>query len=342
MQIFSNAEKQQVKKWLQAAFNAASSYNASRLSEKKLFEPLSLFDHFVRTHGDAPHTSKQEQEIIESSYPDHPAEMPVTVDGFLDLASAFYARLKNASSNVHMKSADSSAEFWATLENSGAVIQKSEKIFVKTDEQKLQPATSAQPRSYTIKTEPRLASLIEHLRNEGVNGKSIYIDNLVIIRGEVSKDMMRAHPYHIVQIPHLDMEIAICDQIGETTFVKKGTMGPVFWDSLTKDQLKARKEVNPLAQEKLDLKKIKASLLAHRLATGEWLKQETRGSDGKKGSYVLEHGPYAGKLRVCVLRAALSKGARGLPGGSSIGRLNDELKRELEQSPAPPTPEYSI
>jgi phospholipid N-methyltransferase len=353
MLVFTSEEKRQVRKWLQAAFTAAKDYDASARAEKKLFEPLSLFDHFARTRGDTPPTPASEQKIIEISYPDRPPDMPVTVDGFLDLTSVFYTRLKNA---------NSTPDFWTTLENSGAIIQKSEKIFVKTDEQSFQPAASGRHNSYTVKTEPRLAMLIEHLRNEGINGKSIYTDNLVITRGTVSKDMMRTHPYHIVQIPHLDMEVAVCDQIGETTFAKKGTVGPVFWDSLTKDQLKAREDVihvdrhndrqwwneiasflsghsDPKAEPinlkswikkpfKLDLELVKTSLLVHRLITGKWISQKTRGIDDKKSSYVLEYGPYATQLKVQNLEHALRAGGRGLPGGLSIAQLNKEISQE--------------
>src|SRR5690606_21285793 len=104
-------------------------------------------------------------------------------------------------------------------------IKDSEKVFVQTDKGSLNDPLALKRNEYQIRTEPRLAALITHLRNNGINGQSIYIDDLVITKGAVHKDMMRQHPYAIVQIPRLDAEIAVCDQIGETTFVKRGTVG---------------------------------------------------------------------------------------------------------------------
>ncbi|HBR68825.1 MAG TPA: hypothetical protein DEA55_05550, partial [Rhodospirillaceae bacterium] len=81
-------------------------------------------------------------------------------------------------------------------------------------------------------------------------------------------------------------------------------------------------------QDELDLDLIKQSLLVHRRATGTWLSCSTKAPDGKKSSYILEHGPYAGQISANNLNAALSTGTRGLPGGSSIAKLNAELSDE--------------
>jgi hypothetical protein len=62
-----------------------------------------------------------------------------------------------------------------------------------------------------------------------------------------------------------------------------------------------------------DLELIKQSIFAHRQATGEW---PTLSSD-------LLHGPYAGKQTWQGINGALSKGMRGLPGGSSVASLSE-------------------
>ncbi len=353
MSEFSKEGKDQVKQWLLDASQAAEHFDGSEGSEDKLFEPLSLFDDFIRAHDDDSMGSEREQKVAEISFPDHPINMPLTVDGFLDVASEFYDRLKDAGTS------QDTPDVWATLENAGAVIKQSDQVFVKTDEGQLQEGQSDNPTAYEVKTEPRLAMLIAHLRNDGVNGQSVYMDDLVIVQGRVDADMMREHPYNIVQIPRLDIEISVCDQVGETTFIKKGTVGSEFWDQLSKDQLKERDDVAHVDHHnydqwwreisefltgnsdinakkvnvqrwnnrapKLDLELVKQSLLAHRQETGEWL------SSGKKSEnkrYVLEYGAYAGLINVKALDSALTRGQRGLVGGSSVTKLNIEISDE--------------
>ncbi len=84
--------------------------------------------------------------------------------------------------------------------------------------------------------------------------------------------------------------------------------------------------INHMEQDDLDISLIKASLLAHRTAEGNWLSKTKKGLDGK--SFVLEHGPYAGQITVSALHTALNRGVRGLDGGSSIAQLNAELSAE--------------
>ena len=355
--MFSKEEKSQVKRLLVESFQAASDFDGSEQSEQKLFEPLYLFDDFVRAHSDdALPISQLEQEISKVSFPKHPINMPTTIDGFLDIAAEFYDRLKNSDTT------QSDSNVWMMLEEAGAIVKQSDQVFVKTDDGHIQEGRSNNPNSYKVSTEPRLAMLIAHLRNDGVNGQSIYMDDMVITQGRVDTNMMREHPYNIVQIPRLDMEVVVCDQIGETTFVKKGTVGSEFWDHLTKDQLKARDDVEninrhnddqwwheiseflsgnaePTARKvnvqawknrkpKLDIDLVKQSLLAHRLQTGEWLSNSKKLDDGAQGSYILQHGTYKGQLTVATLEGRLVKAVMGIPEKTSIAKLNEEISLE--------------
>ncbi len=353
MSGFSKEEKKQVQGWLLQSFEAASTFDGSEASEDKLYHPLSLFEDFVRAHNDGSLSEELELSVSQNTFPTHPVEMPETVDGFLDIATEFYERLKNTSPEF---------DVFEMIQNAGGIVTESDKVFVHTDDGKLQRGHVDNTQSYEIKTEPRLAILIEHLRNDGVNGQSIYMDDLVITQGKVSDEMMREHPYNIVQIPRINMEIAVCDQIGETTYVKKGTIGAEFWDHLSKDQLKEHEDVTNVDRHNdqqwwgeissflsgnaeptkrkvkveswskkkpnLDIILIKECLLAHREKTGEWLSSMKIGDDGKKGNYILEHGPYAKQITAVNLNASLVKELRGLRGKSSIAQLNEELSQE--------------
>jgi len=353
MSEFSREEKSRLKELLLASFEAATTYDGSEASENNLFSSLTLFEDFSRSLNEGSTSGEWEQKISEVAFPNHPVDMPTNVDGFLEVASSLYDRILNAKSDF---------DIWEALEGAGAVIKDSDSVFVKTDEGNIAETTSETPSSYEVRTEPRLAILVSHLRNDGVNGQSVYMDDLVITRGNVDKNMMRERPYNIVQIPRLNMEVAVCDQVGETTFVKRGAVGTEFWNYLTKDQLKARDDVfnvdrrsdeqwwseisgflmgnsKPTAKKvkvkswsnkkvNLDTELIKESLLTHIIETGEWLTGRKKGEDGKFGGYVLEYGAYAGKITAGALNANLVKGFRGLPGGSSIPKLNQEISIE--------------
>lgn len=346
MSEFSKEEKAKIRQWLSDSFQAVKSLDGSEVSEEKVYQPLSLFDAFVRSKTNDTPTTDDEQKFVQAAFPTHPEGMPETVDGFLDAIYDFYTAFKKASN---------SKDIWNTLQNSGAIVKDTDQVFVKTDQGQLQEAKTDNSNSYKVRTEPRLAMLISHLRNDGVNGQPIYMDDLVITKGKTDPDMMREHPYNIVQIPRLNMEIAVCDQIGETTFVKRGTVGPEFWDHMSKDQLKARDDVlnvdkhnedhwwkqisdflsgNAQQTDKkvnvqswsnkkpnLDMDLIDQSLLAHRLATGNWLTGHEKGEDGKRGNYVLEHGPYA-DLKISEINNALRRGSRSLTEKSSFPRRN--------------------
>ena len=346
MSDLSKEEKQQLKKWLSDSFQAIKHLDGSEVSEEKVYAPLSLFDDFVRAKIDGIPTINDEKEFVQAAYSEYPEDMPETVDGFLDSISDFYNSFKNASSPN---------EIWKTLQDSGAIIKDTDNVFVKTDNGQLHESKNKTPSKYAIKTEPRLAMLIAHLRNDGVNGTPVYMDDLVITKGKADPSIVRENPYNIVQIPRLNMEVAVCDQVGETTFVKAGTIGFEFWDHMSKDQLKERNDIlhvdknnkdqwwqdisgflsgNAELSEKkinvkswinkkpnLDIELIDESLLTHQRQTGDWLTASKVGRNGKKGGYVLEHGPYAGSLTVGNIDNVLRiDGLRGVRGKSSIAQ----------------------
>jgi hypothetical protein len=65
----------------------------------------------------------------------------------------------------------------------------------------------------------------------------IYSDDIVLIRGKVTDNMMRKESYVIVEIPKLNREILICDQVGEATFVIYGIQGRKHLALKSKDDL---------------------------------------------------------------------------------------------------------
>lgn len=347
-----------VKKWLTSAHLAAANFNGSRKTDEiGLIEPLALFEAFSQTQNteDKPR-NEIEQAISKMAFPNATGNMPQTIDDFLTEAGKFYDQLKDK------KRAQTTSNIKPIVEQAGGVFKQSNKVFIKTGEGHLAKPSTENPTAYEIKTEPRLAILLDHLRNEGVNGEKYYIDDLVINEGSVDPKTMRKLPYHIIQIPSINMEIALCEQVGQTTFVKKGTVGGEFWENMNKNELDARpdvllvdrhsdkqwwEEVSDFLAEKseatpkrvnvkkwgqkapnLDIDLVKKSLLAHRLATGDWLKSTMSIEGGKPGSYILEHGAYKGQIKTCTLKIALIRGRRNLPKEFSIPKLNEIIALE--------------
>lgn len=335
-------KKNTVRGFYTSAFNAAHSFDGSERADQAFYKPLILLDEFISAQN-VDRDEASEKQVAHFAFPEGlPANMPETIDGFLDIASKFYDHLRNNTSDV---------DIYGMIENAGGIIKESDQVFVKTDEGHIQYKKSDHPESYRVETEPRLAMIIDHLRNDGVNGQPIYMDDIVVTRGSVSNDMMRDHPYNIVQIPRIDMEIAVCDQIGQTTFIKKGVSETKFWGgNLTKNQLKSRGDINHVDRHNdeqwwndiskylsdeaqptkmkvnvkrwsppLDRESVKATLLAHYRAEGDVLTRHMR-------EYILKHGEYAdGVLTIGALDHRLNRQF-----DTSVSDLYEELAFENE------------
>ncbi|MFY9288186.1 MAG: hypothetical protein WAO98_06755 [Alphaproteobacteria bacterium] len=83
-------------------------------------------------------------------------------------------------------------------------------------------------------TAPRTAEFIQ-LLNE--HDPPIFIDDIIIYRGATPSHALRQVPYNLIQIPRLDREILICDQVGEACYVGQGQRGPLFWATYSKPEL---------------------------------------------------------------------------------------------------------
>lgn len=78
----------------------------------------------------------------------------------------------------------------------------------------------------------RLKELIGFLHDNG-----IYTDDIVVCFGEGYENMMRQLSYALIEIPRLNKQILVCDQIGEATFVVDGIFSRETLLSLSKEKL---------------------------------------------------------------------------------------------------------
>ncbi len=353
--VAKHLTKQELSKYkdlLRQAFTAAHDFTGSEKSEHKLLKPLILVDLFVQARNSGDTSVNIETAYAKAALSDNSEKIPYTVDEILEEAEVVYSKMRDAGSHD---------DILELLQNGGALVKQSDTVFVQTDDGEINLGASDTTSKFEVKTQPRLAMLVTRLRNEG-----IYTDDLIIHAGVVDPEMVRSIPYHVVQIPRLDKEIAVCDQVGEITFVKNAIIGSDLWANLSKDRLKERSDIQTVRftnedqwwsgiksaisedslntkleispkvdlvkyagkKPPLDIDLIKQSLLAHKEATGEWLTAHKKGTNGKKGSYVLEHGSLADQITVGALDSNLAKGFRSLLGGSSIVKLNEELAKQ--------------
>jgi hypothetical protein len=130
--------------------------------------------------------------------------------------------------------ANSSDTIFTELKESGAAIVEYDHVFLPPDDGQLQTATSDTPNEYKVKTEPRLLMAITALKSLGIYG-----DDLIIRIGKVDNDMMRKHPYIVLEIPRINKQIILCEQIGNRTFVSHEILDPKHFEILKKSLLRS-------------------------------------------------------------------------------------------------------
>jgi hypothetical protein len=153
-----------------------------------------------------------------------PEPLGVTISAFLDIA-----RKKNES----LIAGDSTEQICQKLSDLGVLVSQYSGVFVQTD---LPPAIISNGAGTWSdrRTEPRLQQFLAHLQTLGIHG-----DDVIVRVGAVPPTMMRNLPYVIVEIPGLSREVVICNEVGEITFVSDRRMGPQFYATRTKDELRA-------------------------------------------------------------------------------------------------------
>ncbi len=85
---------------------------------------------------------------------------------------------------------------------------------------------------WEVRGVPRTSQMIQALNRNG-----IYTDDIVVFKGANVPGVMRRHPYSLIQIPRLDREMLICDEVQQAIFIGIGLRGPEFWATHGKEQL---------------------------------------------------------------------------------------------------------
>lgn len=190
-----------------AAVRAATEYDGSEPAYEAVMRTLEAFEECAKELTQIDYQLGRERRLSRQL-----TGQRLTVDGLLELAIRSF--------NENLRSGRHRVQSVAT----GIV-------FLPT-QREIQPLTGSGTGWEVPRTEPRLVNFIAWL-----NENRIYTDDIMILEGAVAPDMMRKSPYCIVQIPRLDREVAICDEVGEATFVGTGLRGAYFWATCHKPEL---------------------------------------------------------------------------------------------------------
>jgi hypothetical protein len=220
----SPTQTEELKTWLALAFDQAVNFNGSQAAEEDLIESLDAVEKiFALAARQNMPREKIETAMINAVNP--PPETPRTIYEFLAVASLFYTRLETAN------------DFETTLnilERAGVPVVRNNDLHIPPAAGDIQNATSDDPNTFKIETQPRLAWLIE-----GLKAKGLYTSDIMITVGETPKNIVRRHPYVIIDIPYVPCQIAVCDQVGERTFISDKIYEMDFWRGFNKELLNA-------------------------------------------------------------------------------------------------------
>jgi hypothetical protein len=71
----------------------------------------------------------------------------------------------------------------------------------------------------------------------------IFADDLLIYDGIILPGMMRRRPYRVIDIPRINKQIAVCDQIGQPIFVAQTIKPLPFWTASSNSMLQAEPDI---------------------------------------------------------------------------------------------------
>ncbi len=86
---------------------------------------------------------------------------------------------------------------------------------------------------------PRFQQLLSLLLNNGV-----HLDDMLLYEGDAPKGTVRKAPYLVLAIPRRDIEIAVCNEVGQATFIATPMLGLYGYTTFEKDRLNALPNVS--------------------------------------------------------------------------------------------------
>lgn len=196
--------RNEYRKLLSASLVAARSFNGTEESQNRVVEVLSRLERWMRSHvgttSEHRLSSKDELALFELLGNKGVAR---SITDILNLTQVSLARIL------------------ATLEteelpNEIMEIVISGVVLPTTRHRQTSDKLNAEKRESPI-YQPRLKWVMELLNRNG-----IFLEDIIVVSGDTRPNMYRKDSYRIVEIPRLQREMLVCDQVGEATFVIDG------------------------------------------------------------------------------------------------------------------------
>ena len=217
-----------------AAAARVAAYDLSEESYRAMFEAgLEPLDEFLATQGGASFgTNDPQRDAFEKNFATYAAVLTGRNDAFTGM-EALLQQAQDTDSRLR-------GDVFAALKRGGAQIQDVLGALVLTD--KGAPETGSGNGLDAPRFAPKFNEVISALLGAG-----LFADDLFIYRGLTPRGAMRIAPYMLIDIPRLDRQIAVCDQIGETTLVLRDRLSVQQWASSSKKQLTTLPEMITLS-----------------------------------------------------------------------------------------------
>lgn len=180
---------------------------------------------------------------------------PMTRDRMMELA---VARQETQRAEGGSKREPCNTATWRAwldkMENYGAAIDSVSTRLIPPDEKPVQSVCAAFGTVIAGTPTPptnRLDRLEEILRQNGIEPAG-----LIIHPGVVISEEWRKTPYLLIDIPIRELQIAVCEEYGQTTFVRHGIYPPSYWETHGKAMLKSDPCTYPVQDNKFWTQKI--------------------------------------------------------------------------------------
>ena len=200
--------RKEYRRRLADCLRGAWSYRGTEQDYKQLIEKLSDMERWLNSmfgsEAGKRFPAELEESVAQAWRPEHPDR--ASVGHSLHIAARQFA--KRISRILDHPEIDQSSIL--TVETDGLILPPVEKEIPKGDGTREFKET---------RFEERTKTLVNALHSAG-----IHPEDLILVRGKTNDNMMRKTSYTIIEIPRLNREILVCDQVGEGTFVIYGIL----------------------------------------------------------------------------------------------------------------------
>ncbi len=120
-----------------------------------------------------------------------------------------------------------------TIDETGLVISEVDGVFLPPREEPVH-FIPGKNEVKIFRMQDRLQQLLLFLHEN-----EIFADDIIIVSGKVHEKQIRHMPYTLVEIPKLNKQVLVCDEVGEATFIIKGILPRNLFFLLSKERLQS-------------------------------------------------------------------------------------------------------